>query len=234
MSRAGPPPPPPLPDAPLPPAPPSPPPAPIEPLTPERRRQQTREHLLEAAGRVFAERGFHGASIDALAAAAGFTKGAVYSNFKDKDDLFLALLDERTRREFEVVKASLAELEPLSQEETTDRWVRLTAEMLWGDRDWYLLDLEFVLYAARNEDARRKLAERQRTAHARLVPIIAAELESMEPRSDLSPDELASIFISLFNGIALRHTIDPELSGEALVETAIKFVMQALESDNPS
>jgi len=205
-----------------------------EPLTPERRRQQTREHLLEAAARVFAERGFHGATMDEVAAAAGFTKGAVYSNFKNKEDLFLALLDERIRREFEVVQTSMAALEPLPEEETTAGWVRLTAEMLWGDRNWYLLDLEFVLYAARNEDARRKLAERQRSAHSRLVPIIKAELSNIDARPDASPDELASIFISLFNGIALRHTVDPDFSGEALIETAMNFVMRALRGDAPA
>ena len=65
----------------------------LDPLTPERRRRQTRDHLLDAAAQVLAERGFHGASLDEVAAAAGFTKGAVYSNFKNKEDLFLALLE---------------------------------------------------------------------------------------------------------------------------------------------
>ena len=63
----------------------------MEPLTQERRRQLTREHLLAAAAQVFAERGFYGATLDEVARVAGFTKGAVYSNFESKDDLFLAL-----------------------------------------------------------------------------------------------------------------------------------------------
>src|SRR5271166_4734292 len=79
----------------------------IEPLTPERRRQQTREHLLQAAAQVFAERGFHGASLDEVAAAAGFTKGAVYSNFKNKEDLFLALLEDAYTRELSALKDTM-------------------------------------------------------------------------------------------------------------------------------
>ena len=71
----------------------------IEPLTPARRREMTRRHLLEAAAVVFARDGFHGASLDDVAATAGFTKGAVYSNFKSKEDLFLALFDDRLVRE---------------------------------------------------------------------------------------------------------------------------------------
>jgi AcrR family transcriptional regulator len=70
----------------------------FEPLTPDRRRQQTRELLLEAAAKVLSERGYHGASLDEVASVAGFTKGAVYSNFKNKEDLFLALLDSLRER----------------------------------------------------------------------------------------------------------------------------------------
>src|SRR5256885_16749950 len=68
---------------------------PVERLTPERRRALTREHLLAAAAEVFAERGFHGATLDQIADAAGFSKGAVYSNFSSKDELFLALIKEQ-------------------------------------------------------------------------------------------------------------------------------------------
>src|SRR5580704_14433973 len=78
----------------------------IEPLTPERRRQQTRDHLLAAAAQVFAERGFHGASLDEVAAVAGFSKGAVYSNFKNKEDLFLALFKANYDREMEALRAT--------------------------------------------------------------------------------------------------------------------------------
>src|SRR5260370_23487825 len=81
---------------PTPPAPPPPPTPPAAPLTPERRREQTRHHLIEAAAAVFAARGYHGASLDEVAAAAGFTKGAVYSNFKNKEELFVAVLEDRT------------------------------------------------------------------------------------------------------------------------------------------
>src|SRR5918996_3044348 len=79
----------------------------FEPLTPERRRAMTRQHLLEAAAIVFARKGFHEATLDEVAATAGFSKGAVYSNFKSKDDLFLALLDDRIDRQFAVVSEVL-------------------------------------------------------------------------------------------------------------------------------
>src|SRR3989442_7049509 len=66
-------------------------------LTPDERRRQTRAALLEAAGDVFAKRGYHAASLDQVAEAAGFSKGPAYSNFPGKDDLFIALIDEHGR-----------------------------------------------------------------------------------------------------------------------------------------
>jgi AcrR family transcriptional regulator len=79
----------------------------FEPLTPERRTAMTRRHLLEAAAIVFARNGFHASTLEEVAATAGFIKGAVYSNFESKDDLFLALLDDRIERRSAVVTSSL-------------------------------------------------------------------------------------------------------------------------------
>src|SRR4249920_287327 len=66
----------------------------VEKWTPERRRQRTREALLDAAAAVFAARGFQGASLDEIAETAGFTRGAIYKNFADKEELFLAVFDQ--------------------------------------------------------------------------------------------------------------------------------------------
>src|SRR5947209_18755322 len=125
----------------------------FEPLTPDRRRAMTRRHLLEAAAIVFARDGFHGATLDAIASYAGFTKGAVYSNFKSKDDLFLALLEDR----YESGSASLREF--LAATETphvaADFIGRITAELDdTSSQFWGPLYLELLLYAMRNPSAR--------------------------------------------------------------------------------
>ena len=78
----------------------------FEPLTPERRRELTRRHLLEAAAIVFARDGFHGATVDKVASHAGFTKGAVYSNFKSKDDLAIAAADHWSEMTSELFAAA--------------------------------------------------------------------------------------------------------------------------------
>jgi AcrR family transcriptional regulator len=220
------------PEAPAPPAPPAPPATPPVPLTPERRRQQTREHLLQAAARVFAERGFHGATMDEVAAAAGFTKGAVYSNFRNKEDLFLALLDEHTKVQVALVREALDAGTPEEKSEPTSPWVGLTAEMLWGDQDWQLLSLEFLLYAARNEEARRKLVARERAMHDLLVPTVYDQLPNLVA-DEISADDLMNIITSLFQGISLLHLTDPETADERLVATAINFLNRAMVGPAP-
>jgi AcrR family transcriptional regulator len=126
----------------------------FEPLTPERRRAMTRQYLLEAAAIVFARDGFHGATLDDIAALAGFSKGAVYSNFKSKDDLFLALLDNRIDLRY---AATMEVLNTGShdREDQLPRMRDLVSAQVFGDPEaWSALYLEFVLYARRNPDAR--------------------------------------------------------------------------------
>src|SRR5580698_7421916 len=110
----------------------------LEPLTPERRRQQTREHLLAAAAEVFAARGFHGASLDEVAAVAGFTKGAVYSNFKNKEDLFLALFKANYDREMDAIRVALEDSDVRPEARISD-FVSLTREETRRNRNMGLL-----------------------------------------------------------------------------------------------
>src|SRR6266536_6336353 len=111
----------------------------FEPLTPERRRAMTRQHLLEAAAIVFARDGFQGSSLDEIAATAGFTKGAVYSNFKSKDDLFLAVLEQRFERGHAAIREALDAERPLdtpaarSPEKWMPRIARAVRESMWDD-----------------------------------------------------------------------------------------------------
>jgi AcrR family transcriptional regulator len=202
----------------------------VEPLTPDRRRALTRSHLLEAAAQVFARQGFHGASIDDVARAAGFTKGAVYSNFKNKEDLFLALMDRRSQEQLSVVGNAMTEASSLTDDERASRFRDLTAGLLWGDRDWQLLVLEFSLYAARNAHAAQRLVEQERREREQLIPLIRGELDRVGTVSPVPLDDLASIFLALFRGIALQHVIDPEGADDTLLESAMEFLHDRVDT----
>lgn len=202
----------------------------LEPLTPDRRRRQTREHLLAAAAQVFAERGFHGASLDAVAAAAGFSKGAVYSNFKNKEDLFLALLEASYSREMESLRATLA-----ASDDPADSRLRDFLPLILGGvtqpllpENWSVLYMEFALFAMRNPAAQRKLAELDEANISAVAELIAGQ-RSRESLSDLeSAERTARIVEALFRGIGIMRALDPESVDEALIESALSFVARAL------
>jgi AcrR family transcriptional regulator len=199
----------------------------LEPLTPDRRRQQTREHLLAAAAQVFAERGFHGASLDAVAAAAGFSKGAVYSNFKNKEDLFLALLESIYSREMRLLRATLEASEVPPESRLTD-FLPLILDGVGqtpSPENWAVLYMEFALFAMRNPAAQRKLAE---IDEANITAV--AELIS-EEKTGLQGAELkkaARIIEALFRGISIMRSLDPSAVDEAFLESALSFVSRAL------
>src|SRR5271166_4118931 len=150
----------------------------IEPLTPERRRQQTREHLLQAAAQVFAERGFHGASLDEVASVAGFTKGAVYSNFKNKEDLFLALFKANYDREMDALRTTLVRSDVPPQDRISDFVELMRLESDKSGSNFSLLYQEFWLYAARNPTARAELTRIEDEEVRALAEIIEAQRPS--------------------------------------------------------
>src|SRR5699024_4264666 len=85
---------------------------------PSRKRQQTRERLMDAAYELFAEEGIHATSIEAIAEAAGFTRGAFYSNFASKEELFFALADREWSIRLEIVRAIIEEITGLEASRT--------------------------------------------------------------------------------------------------------------------
>ncbi len=201
----------------------------IEPLTPERRRQQTRDHLLEAAATVFGERGYHGASLDDIAAAAGFTKGAVYSNFKSKEDLFLALLESRFASELEDLKALLTGSDVGPGYRLSDFVTLIVDQPKEPARvTWGTLYEEFHLYARRNPEARARLAELDRRDVASVAEILRTERDRLNLATATSPEDAARITLALTRGIAMMQETDPDAVDGRFLESMLEFLARAL------
>ncbi len=200
----------------------------IEPLTPERRRQQTRDHLLAAAAQVFAERGFHGATLDEVATVAGFTKGAVYSNFKNKEDLFLALFRARYEQETAALRATLDASEVPSEDRLSDFVALFQDQTHLARSNFGLLYQEFWLYAARNPEVRKQFTQVDDDAVEALAELIADEREGqgLDPLDNAV--QTARIIELLFRGIGLLRILQPEVADESLIEAAIVFVSRGL------
>jgi len=190
----------------------------------------TRQHLLEAAAMVFARNGYQGSSLDEIATTAGFTKGAVYSNFKSKDDLFLAVLDER----FERGRAAIRGVLHTPEARSSDKWKPLVAsalrESLWDD-SWTMLFLEFVLYAARNPQARSKLAAWTRHSLSQVEQFLADEAEAADTPPGYPPADLAMISVSLFDGLGVYRLIDPSFTSDQTLSAALQFLSDVMDID---
>jgi AcrR family transcriptional regulator len=199
----------------------------MEPLTQVRRRQLTREHLLDAAAQVFAERGFHGATLDEVARVAGFTKGAVYSNFASKDDLFLALFKANYEREMEGLVSILGSSRVPPGDRLAD-FVALIQKESGQTSATSLLNQEFWLYAARNPEARARLVAIDEEAIQALADLLQRERrhEGLEPLDD--DVRAARVIEVLFRGIGLLRVMQPEVVDDEFLEAAIEFVARGL------
>jgi len=166
------------------------------------RKEMTRELLLDAAIDVFAEKGYHGASLDDVADAAGFTKGAVYSNFTRKSDLFRALLERETAR-FSSALTQTVEAVPL------ELLPDVAAELLAApesDEQTRTLLVEFWLAAVRDETL-------QRTLESITDPVgtaFEAKLEEAGRDPGLTGDELAVVFHALVTGLLMDRALRPD------------------------
>jgi AcrR family transcriptional regulator len=199
----------------------------FEPLTPGRRRAMTRRHLLDAAAVVFARNGFHGSTLDEVATTAGFTKGAVYSNFRSKDDLFLALLEDRIERQFAVV-TDVLEAAPRDAAAQLPRIRELfRGEMFWDD-DFSTLYLEFVLYARRNPEARAKLAARAERSRALVQELIEHEYAIIGADPPYPTRQLAEISLALFGGFGIDRLVAPDAVTDETLNTTLTFLYDAM------
>jgi AcrR family transcriptional regulator len=177
-------------------------------LTRTERRAQTRQALVDAAASVFIERGFAGSSVEAIAEEAGFTRGAFYSNFRSKEELFAELLQQRVYTFFRQMAERSAAGERPTLRETGERLAEIQGHP--GGQWLFRLWLELLAHAGRDE-AFRDIAAGfwSETRKLGAASIRAAYDEAgLEPPAD--PKLLATAMIALDIGLALQHFVDPE------------------------
>ena len=206
----------------------------FEPLTPDRRRRQTKEHLLEAAAQVLSERGYHGATLDEVAAKAGFTKGAVYSNFKNKEDLFLALLDSMREKEMERLHQTIEASEVPPEARLGDFVAFMREPPMPSTWSWIALYLEFCLYAFRNDAARDRLIELQESSIDSVAEILETERARSGIETDESPRQLARIVEAFTRGLSIMRELDPDSVDQEFLEVALSVLARALNPGGDS
>ena len=195
-------------------------------LTRAEAKARTRELLLDAAARVFAQKGLAGASVDEIAAAAGYSIGAVYSNFGSKEQLFVELLKERANDRVTQATEIAADAEPA---EAQRAFSRLLVEVADKDVDFAPLQAEFWLYAVRNPELMEAYAERMREPRDLLTQLVARSVPDPERAGELS-----AIVIALFQGLVRMRRVDPDSVPDELFGRALRWLFTgALADEEP-
>ena len=171
-------------------------------------REQTRARVLQAASEVFAKQGYDRASLDDVAAAAGLTKGAVYSSFASKDELFYALMRERIDERLALVAAAV-ERQTTLEDITRDAGAGL-AELIFSQADWHLLFIEFWTRAVRDPSLRKEFARHRRAARELIARFLEQQAAQLGIELPAPADQLAVAVLALSNGIAIEQLADPD------------------------
>ncbi len=159
---------------------------------------------------VFADAGYDAASLDQVAAAAGFTKGAVYSNFASKDELFFALMEEHITGRVETAREALRS-HPAgtgSRDALADVG-RLLTEALTRQREWQLLFLDYWRRAVRDEQVRRQFLQHRRALRASIAEAVAQALPNGAMPDGFTRDDVVTLILALSNGLAIERLTDP-------------------------
>ncbi len=193
------------------------------------RQARTRAELIAAAAAVFARRGYAGASVEEIAEEAGYSHGAVYSNFAGKADLFLVVFEGYMAERVRELAASQAELPAEAPLEAraralADQWM----ERLARDRESVLLHMEFIANGDRDPELARRFGTRSAAMREAVARYIEAFQEEEGVELPLAADDLALVLRALGIGLAIEALVSPEAVGDDLYGDFVELLVGLL------
>jgi AcrR family transcriptional regulator len=203
----------------------------VEKWTPERRMERTRAALIASARHLFATRGFEGASLDEIADAAGYTRGAIYRHFANKEDLFFAVNDAVNT---EVLDTFAEELDLEEGFTLADNRLARLAAATWTkalavNKEIWALNLEFSLYQYRNPAVQERSADQRRQNRA----IVASFMEHYAAEQGITPkvpmETITAILLNASDGFVQAARIDTD--AEDLFATFLDLFIPAVMDD---
>jgi AcrR family transcriptional regulator len=199
--------------------------------TRDQKRAANRQRLLEAAQTVFSERGYHGATIEEIVDESGLSNGALYYNFRNKEDLFLALFDQR-------IEARIAAIERTFQPGATndeERASRVRSAAMQGVRDlddpaeWAMF-FEFVAHAARTPAFRREFRKRSRRMRAAFGRAIESHAAALGADLALPAEQAAVAVAALSHGLAVQRVTDPRAVPDELLGQLVVYLLRGMSA----
>ncbi|MGP5413244.1 MULTISPECIES: TetR/AcrR family transcriptional regulator [Brachybacterium] len=200
-----------------------------------RRKENTRAKLVRASLDVFVEKGIDGATVDDLVKAAGFTRGAFYSSFSSKEEVFIALFDEVTAELMAIanssVESAVADVEAdesCSILEADDAQVMLAVfeGIRPFGRQWYLLYSDAIARSLRDEALRAELAEQRERMRNQIGALLATRLEASGERALLPVEDLAQLLMGIFIDLLVRE----QLEGRDVTQLAATTILGTLRA----
>jgi AcrR family transcriptional regulator len=181
-------------------------------LTRAESRARTRTLLVDAATRLFLRDGFQVTSLERIGEEAGFTRGAVYSNFPSKTAIGIAVIDELYEREARRLEGALGETED------HDEWfdaLAAWAEATVGDPQWTRLEIELAAFSAHDDSYRAEAAARYARMRERWAALFSSRFGESFP---IDAGALSAIVLALGLGTGVQRAVDPALRGSDWVE----------------
>ncbi|MFD4008599.1 TetR/AcrR family transcriptional regulator [Brachybacterium paraconglomeratum] len=200
-----------------------------------RRKENTRAKLVRASLNVFVEKGIDGATVDDLVKAAGFTRGAFYSSFSSKEEVFIALFDEVTAELMAIanssVESAVADVEAdesCSILEADDAQVMLAVfeGIRPFGRQWYLLYSDAIARSLRDETLRAELAGQRERMRNQIGALLATRLAASAERALLPVEDLAQLLMGIFIDLLVRE----QLEGRDVTQLAATTILGTLRA----
>jgi AcrR family transcriptional regulator len=194
-------------------------------MTREQSRATTRERLLAGARRVFAARGYHGASVEEIASEAGYSTGALYSNFDGKEDLFLALMEYEIARNVREIEEAVGRQATIPERARggAAQWMAFVER----EPELVLLFVEFWTFAVRDPRVRPQVARRLAEVREMITRLIARAAAEFDLELALPAEQLAIAVDALADGIARQKLADPQAVPDELLGSTLSLLFAA-------
>jgi AcrR family transcriptional regulator len=185
-------------------------------------RAETRARVLAAALEVFGDRGIAASTVSDVAAAAGMTKGAVYSSFASKDDLVLAMMEEHAMQRLSAALAGFAEADDLQA--AISRVGSVLVEAIRSDAVWHRLLAEYFALAYHDPGTRLALRNRRREARDAVARALTRLSESLGVPLPLPADQFAVVLFAISNGLGIEAGIDSDAVPDELFGSVLALI----------
>jgi AcrR family transcriptional regulator len=182
---------------------------------------------------MFAQRGYEQTTLDEVAKAAGLTKGAVYSSFQSKAELFYALMDEQVHERLDLTSKEVERFDRVGNlDQLSANIGTVFRDLLVSQREWQLMYVDFWSVAARDPRLQQSFAEHRREVRTLIGSIFQRIAKEMDTELPMSGEHLAAIVLGLVNGVAMEQIADPEQLQPELLVRGLQMLIKGVSATN--